>query len=112
MTQIGISTQEILGNTSLNPVVGQIQTIVDVTISAVDLTRSYVEMGGHASGLILDHTCPVVSFQFTPKGSTRDGNTINWVVELLNSTTVRFFRPVPIGVGARHRLSARVVEYT
>lgn len=111
MTQIGISTQEIQGRTAF--IGGALQTIIDVTISAVDVTRSYVEMGGHAAGFIEGtHSCPVAAVQFTPKGSTRDGNTINWVVEILNSTTVRFFRPAPIGLGAKHRLSARVVEYT
>ncbi len=108
MTQIGINTQEIGTGFIFDVLV----TIIDITISAVDLTRTYVEMQGHATGSMQCYSCPVPGFGFTPKGSNRDGKTGQWAVELFDSTTVRFFRSAPVAPGCRARMNAKVVEYT
>jgi len=105
MTQIGISTQQI-GITA--PLAST--TSVSATISSVDLTRSYVHFQGWASGKPLCITCvPGVS---TPKGTADDGKTGQWAVELFDATTVRVFRPTPVGAGCRATWFIRVVEYT
>ena len=104
MTQVGISTQQITVTTPLAS-----DTSVSVTISSVDLTKSYVMFQGYASGKMLCSTCPP-SVE-TPKGTADDGKTGQWAVELFDATTVRVFRPTPVGSGCRHTWFIRVVEY-
>ena len=105
MTQVGISTQQVSMTTVLAT-----DTVVTATISSVDLTKSYVMFQGYASGKMLCITCPPsVS---TPKGTANEGKTGQWAVELFDATTVRLFRPTPVGVGCRATWFIRVVEYS
>lgn len=104
MTQIGYSTQQI------SMFAGFGATTVSATISAVDVTRSYVMFQGWASGRIMCVTCP--GDVQTPKGSAKDGKTSQWAVELLNSTTVRVFRSTPVPPGCAASWFIRVIEYT
>ena len=105
MTQIGISTQQITVSTPLAST-----TSVSATISSVDLTKSYVMFQGYASGKMICSTCPPSAE--LPKGTADDAATGQWAVELFDATTVRLFRPTPVGAGCRHRWFIRVVEYT
>lgn len=101
---VDVSTQQVSVTTPLAST-----TSVSATISAVDLTRSYVMFQGYASGKMLCVTCvPSVG---TPKGTADDGKTGQWAVELFDATTVRVFRTTPVGAGCRHNWFIRVVEY-
>lgn len=105
MTSIPFATQQISITNALAT-----DTSVSATISAVDLTRSYVQFQGFASGRMLCFTCPAPS-PGLPKGTANQGETGQWAVELFDSTTVRLFRATPVGAGCRHTWFIRVVEY-
>jgi len=104
MTAIPISIQQVGGSIPF-----PFTTSITITISAVDLTKTYVFAQGHESGRILCISCPGAPGGGKPAD---DGHGNQFAYELLTSTSIRIFRsaaaPAP---DCRALVRIAIVEY-